>query len=784
MSGPLGGAVLPRNYSSKEEKSEKRLSGTVEVSQGRFAFIKTGSDHRSLSSEQLREKEEQTENKKHKKSHKVASEKMYKGHSETSSKKHKTHRKYKKKVSPPEPETVSSNSSSTTSHEKPRQMVLPNKLPSEVQPTVMQRLMNDDLARFEECYKKVIPLVKNFFQNKAVTEREAIERSALMSDLQTSVLQLFYDLQTGLVNGFDFFSPDERRRFPNANFKKINQYLNQKIVLFEREELNKSTSITNKENLGKILELQNLEENQKKQISQTWLKLPAAESNKKAAYETAQLQFNLLSDYVKSIKFLCDKIKNQDIFKNHFNNLKLKINNKDCDHKKIAEEIEATFQEIATQNKVKVGSIELPIKQLGPEDLSALNSCAKLYFKKMNKHFSPIDININSQNNEFNFQAIEKIIEQLGKLTEGHSELFKSNLIDTISLRYLANSLRPILIEKAREIVKNFSLHDTKAFFDYKDVVAEWETKFNTLDMVDPLPEWERAIYAGFVVFVDWMNKVVLGPFEDPGADKLEEREAALNKYVTDCQETVGKYLFDDSEIIKELCRLIEVEAGGRLPGETLLNSQKRIMGHLGALQQDTKAMGIFFASISEKLKKWNEERGELKNSNIDKYPVHVMLMYLMMFYRAPSQKFLWGPTGVLRDAFKLIFPEDGDIFQKLAEWEDNETKLIYIQFNEHDLSLKFVRKGIISTNDNDGSHYIFTQELTVKVPKPGGSVDEPVSVQFYYEVPEGLSDEATVKLEEIKEKLDFVLKVLDFPALKKIRSMKPNEAPKEARAR
>jgi hypothetical protein len=331
-------------------------------------------------------------------------------------------------------------------------------------------------------------------------------------------------------------------------------------------------------------------------------------------------------------------------------------------------------------------------------------------------------------------------------------------------------------LQKAKDIIVNYQKKDANAYFMYDEMVPNLKKKFETEVKKDPLPDWERAIWSGIVFFVDAFHEVLWGPLDDPGEHKPAERDIALNAYVLGCQKVVGEHLFNDADLMVELCRLIQEEASIHSPGnpgETLLDQQKRIMTYLGSIQEDLRALMSFFSNVTEKLNSWNDDRGSERNADIGKYPVGVMLQYLMMFYRAPSQTFMWGPTGVLRDTYKLIFQAD-DIFGKLENWNDNETKQIYIQFNEHDLSLKFVRKGIIGCKDKTDSYYIFTQDLTVKIPKPGGAdLKDAVSVQFYYERPKDtpIPADDLQELEYIREKLSFVMRVLGFPAIKQIKS-------------
>lgn len=395
--------------------------------------------------------------------------------------------------------------------------------------------------------------------------------------------------------------------------------------------------------------------------------------------------------------------------------------------------------------------------------------------------------------------------------------IFKEALIEAIEVRYLQGHVENLRETKANEIIKCHVKNDPKAFMEYPDVVADLIKNFNTQLMPDQMIAWKRAIFGGIVEFVNSKSQTVLGPFVDPGEHQLKERDIALNEYVINCQKVVGEHLFEEDAMMVELCRLIEEEAKlhtESLPTDTYLDGQKKIQDYVSEKAKVPEEMGAFLQLITERLRIFGiqnekikkafkifsknpefeltfEEFKELKDQTpfkeyidkinekplkekvdkyLEKYSIGIMLMYLQKFYRAPSQTFVWGPWGTLVNILALLFPDNLHILGKLDELEDNETKKIYIRFNPHDLTIKFVRKGKI-LNPNNDSYYIFEQDLSIVSPLVGGTQPETVSVQFYYEVPDGVSAKDQLVLDEQVARISLALNAAKFPHLKKLTS-------------
>jgi hypothetical protein len=590
-------------------------------------------------------------------------------------------------------------SSNSQSHEHSEQKILPNKLPTESEPTLLQINRREEFKNYDEARKTHDKFAKKIADGKVLSESEHEEFQEASSQLHLMLYQLSFGMNILPSDGFDyfsplcrssegvdFFSPELRNDHREFDFKPLNKYLNEKIVLSEDER-------HVQQNLQKMFRIMSVEKARRAEFTAAWEKFSPSmdpKVNKSQEYKKLfvrlQKQFASLSNYELKLRMLCDQLRNPG------------------------------------KNQEK--------------------------------------------------RSFRSFTHGLNSLMVGKSELFVSKVVDAIELRYLQLFLKPILIRKARELIECHQHANPKAHLMYEKAINKWESEFKDGEMKDPLPDWLRAILGGIVWFVDDKNNVLLEPFNDPGE---EVRDPALNQYVLACQEVVGEHLFNDGALMVKLCQLIQDEANihrPAAPGETLLDGQQRIMAYLTSLQQNPVLIMSFFENITKQLNAWNLTRGENTNPNVNAYPVPVMLQFLMMFYRAPSQKFMWGATGVLKDSLKLIFPDATGVIGKY-DGDDNITKSLHIRFMPYFLDIVWLRLSTICAEGTDAT-YTLTQKLTLKIPKHGGAeLKQPVTSEFYYEVPEGLSREDIRLLDINKDKLDFVLSVNQFPPLQRIKSVK-----------
>lgn len=594
---------------------------------------------------------------------------------------------------------AASSNSSNLSHEHSEQKILPNKLPTESEPTLLQITRREEFKNYDEARKVHDKFARKIADGKGLSEAENEEFQVASSQLHLLLYQLSFGMNILPSDGFDyfsplcrsnegvdFFSPELRNDHREFDFKPLNKFLNDKIVLFEGEKHVQT-------NLQKMFRIMSVDKTKRAEIVAAWEKFSLSNDPKvnksqeyKRQFEKLKEQFASLSNYELKLRMLCDQLRN-------------------------------------------------PGKSQG-----------KGSFRSFTRG--------------------------LNGLMAGKSELFVSKVVDAIELRYLQLFLKPILIRKARELIECHQHANPKANLMYTKAINKWESEFKDGEMKDPLPDWLRAILGGIVWFVDDRNNVLLKPFDDPGEGI---RDPALNEYVLACQEVVGTHLFNDGALMVKLCQLIQDEANihrPAAPGETLLDGQQRIMAYLTSLQQNPVLIMSFFENMSKQLNAWNLTRGENMNPNVNAYPVPVMLQYLMMFYRAPSQKFMWGATGVLKDSLKLIFPEAAGVIGKY-DADDHITKSLHIRFMPFFLDIVWLRLSTICAEGTDAT-YTLTQKLTLKIPKHGGAeLKQPVISEFYYEVPEGLSKHDMRLLDINKDKLDFVLSVNEFPPLQRIKSIK-----------
>lgn len=378
------------------------------------------------------------------------------------------------------------------------------------------------------------------------------------------------------------------------------------------------------------------------------------------------------------------------------------------------------------------------------------------------------------------------------KLSGKKSELLRPTAM-AIKLHYMPYDLDAVLRKKAREIFECYQhYHPTMAIFKEK-AAEKWGEDFRSSPMPNQLDEWERAIYGpderrGIVSFLDDKGNVVLGPFEKPVG---VPSDPFLNEYVLDCQYVVGKHLYNDGELMQELCRLIQEDTNLEsppLPNETLLDGQKRIMDHLTKMGEDVPRFMTFIGNIVHKLNVWNSARGDKRGPEITIPKVLEMQGRLMEFYRAPYQKFVIGPTTALRLAFPMVYPKipvsqilrdlpkAGVVNPVVVEKKETEepqgeeaVKLGYeanqidITFMPHSLDVVYHTPSLICAKGTKAT-YTLIQKMSLKTFL--GEQRKSVEVEFFYEVPDDISEEDKIALDKSVDKINVVLRAMDYAPL------------------
>lgn len=358
--------------------------------------------------------------------------------------------------------------------------------------------------------------------------------------------------------------------------------------------------------------------------------------------------------------------------------------------------------------------------------------------------------------------------------------------VEAIRLHYQPYELDSIMSKKAHEIFMCFQHFHPSAALLKEKAGEKWGEDFKTSPMPNQMTEWKRAIYGpkkqkGIVSFLDDKGNVLLGPFEMPSR---ELRESHLNQYVINCERVVGERLYNDAELMQKLCDLIEEETNLEAPPvgiEKRLKAQKRIMDHITKMCEDIPRFMAFIGSIVQKINAWNATRGDQQGPEVTIAKVLEMQSRLMEFYRAPYQKFVIGPTTNLRSAFKMIYPKarlsdflrdlpkPGVINEEPIKQDENELKEGYeanridITFMEHSLDVVYHTPSLICAKGTDAT-YTLIQKMSLKTHL--GEDRKTVEVEFLYEVPEGLSSEDMALLDKSKDRVDVVLRALDYPKL------------------
>lgn len=358
------------------------------------------------------------------------------------------------------------------------------------------------------------------------------------------------------------------------------------------------------------------------------------------------------------------------------------------------------------------------------------------------------------------------------KLCEGKEDYLLGEVADSIQWHYQPHFLQPLLEAKGREIFECYQFYNPKSPILKKQAAAKWFSAFKSAEMPNQLIEWLRAIVGpkeerGIVYFLDANGNIVLPPFEKPEGGDFDK---LLNKYVLDCQRVVGHHLFNDGPLMQKLCALIKEEANLVIPpkpNETELEAQKRIMDYFAGLQKNPPRLQVFFVKLVQNLNAWNRTREDISRPEIGFELVQEMLSRLMLFYQIPYQLFVNGPTLHLRKAFELMNPGvDVKQFCKDSNASVCEAKRIDIKFTSHSLDVVYHTPSLICAAGTDAT-YTLIQKMTLKTFLGQGNLEDPLTVEYQYEVPEGISKHNRTLLDKSRDALNRAAVAIGYEPMK-----------------
>lgn len=368
----------------------------------------------------------------------------------------------------------------------------------------------------------------------------------------------------------------------------------------------------------------------------------------------------------------------------------------------------------------------------------------------------------------------------------GKEDMLLRATVEAIQFHYQPYELDNLVSNKAHEIFTcHQHYHPSDAILKEK-AAEKWGEDFKTSPMPNQMTEWKRAIYGpdrkrGIVSFLDAKGNVLLGPFQMP---ERSQRDAHLNEYVLNCQYVVGERLYNDGLLMQKLCALIQEDTNLEAPpkpNESLLKGQKRIMDHLTAMSGDVPRFMRFIGNIVYKLNVWNATRGAKQGPEVTIEKVLDMQGKLMEFYRAPYQKFVIGPTTNLRLAFPMVYPKlrvdhylrdlpkRGVVKEEEVKNEEEGKKVGYeanridITFMPHSLDVVYHTPSLICAKKTKAT-YTLIQKMSLKTHL--GEDKKTVEVEFLYEVPDGLSKDDIVRLDKSRDKVNVVLRAMNYPPL------------------
>lgn len=325
-----------------------------------------------------------------------------------------------------------------------------------------------------------------------------------------------------------------------------------------------------------------------------------------------------------------------------------------------------------------------------------------------------------------------------------------------LSEKEIAAAIRSIYLEIE---LKGYMVKRTKTLFEIQnatqssfsksidDILIRIGDGFSKSNIKEPTIEWLRACEGGSLSLLKGGEEIYPAFNKSLYSDK-EELNEALDLWIKGFFKKISELLFNNENLFDKYFEAT-IEHSIKNSPETKekiknININQPISPELQQHQLIFKHLFKILSNESESQTFYKYIQKFLNNNSIStKFAPKIVLKYIMIFYRALDQTYIWGIMGAVQNATKLAFP-DFNKTSKTQEQEEKEgfympaiidenspTYKINIHIQDGEILFEYLKPSCLANDE-----CVLMQQTQVHVPIPGVNLDNKVESTILYNFP------------------------------------------------